>query len=87
MALPAGFSGYEPGSPVKARMIGHPAILQGVGYTLGAASIYLPPAVLLRHRISRMANQELVGRRIDPDPVPRYGRKGGRSHDRQRVQS
>jgi len=37
------------------------AILQGVGYTLGAAAVYLPPAVLLRHRISRMAKQELVG--------------------------
>lgn len=37
------------------------AILQGVGYTLGVAAIYLPPAVLLRHRINRMANQELVG--------------------------
>lgn len=36
------------------------AILQGVGYTLGIASLYLPPAVLLRQRISRIAKQELV---------------------------
>ncbi len=36
------------------------ALLQGVGYTLAVASIYLPPAVLLRHRVHRMAHRELV---------------------------
>lgn len=37
------------------------AILQGVGYTLAIAALYLPPVLLLRQRISRMAKQELVG--------------------------
>ncbi len=36
------------------------ALLQGVGYTLAVAAIYLPPAVLLRHRVHRMAHRELV---------------------------
>ena len=33
------------------------AVLQGVGYTVGVASIYLPPAVMLRQRIRRIARQ------------------------------
>lgn len=37
------------------------AILQGVGYTVGVASLYLPPAVVLRQRVRRMAKQALVG--------------------------
>ena len=36
------------------------ALLQGVGYTVAVAAIYLPPAVLLRHRVHRMAHRELV---------------------------
>ena len=36
------------------------ALLQGVGYTVAVASIYLPPAVLLRHRVHRLAHRELV---------------------------
>ncbi len=33
------------------------AILQGVGYTVGVASVYLPPAIMLRQRVRRMARQ------------------------------
>ena len=34
------------------------AVLQGVGYSLGVASIFLPPAICLRDRIRRLAETE-----------------------------
>ncbi len=37
------------------------AILQGVGYTISIAAIYLPPALLLRQRIVRLAKEAMAG--------------------------
>ena len=37
------------------------AVLQGVGFSLGVASIFLPASLMLHHRIARLAEGEVLG--------------------------
>lgn len=38
------------------------AIIQGVGYTLAVAAVYVPPAVLLRQRVGQMVEEAITGK-------------------------
>ena len=40
-------------------------LLQGVGYTLAISAIYLPPELVLRHRVNRLASADGVHRTVE----------------------
>ena len=75
MLWPLGFlKGDEAQGQYRDLLVGA-AILRGVGYTIGVASLYLPPAVLLRQRVKRLARQALVG--AEDDNVEAWLQKRG----------